>query len=313
MQTVKTVENILLHQGSIEVISDGQNGTSFQVTLPLVPTEKEHESTILTKVNIDFSQFETLEKATILLIEDEEPMLRFVTKELKTYFGVKGVGSVEKALEWLNAEMPDLIISDVMLPGMTGMEFCKKLKSDPQTSHLPVILLTARDSEEDIVAGLDAGADDYITKPFRINELIARCYNLIENRKRLKDKFADLEDLEAITFAQNPADQAFLEKAIRIVFENIDNPEFDVTHFCQQMNTSKTLLYSKLKSLTGQSATEFVRNIRLKEAKKLLLKNGHQQTIAEISYQVGFNDPLYFSRCFRKYFGVPPSEVGKKE
>ena len=196
-----------------------------------------------------------------------------------------------------------------MLPGMTGMEFCKMLKSEPLTSHLPVILLTARDSEEDIVEGLGAGADDYITKPFRMNELIARCFNLIENRRRMKDRFADQEELEANTFAQNPADQEFLDKAIRIVFENLDNSEFDVPQFCQHMNMSKTLLYSKLKSLTGQSATEFVRNIRLKEAKKLLLNNDHQQTIAEISYRVGFNDPLYFSRCFRKYFGVPPSEV----
>ena len=96
-----------------------------------------------------------------------------------------------------------------------------------------------------------------------------------------------------------------------MVFENIDNSEFDVPQFCNLMNTSKTLLYSKLKSLTGQSATEFVRNIRLKEAKKLLMNNGHQHTISEISYMVGFNDPLYFSRCFRKYFGIPPSEIGK--
>jgi DNA-binding response OmpR family regulator len=239
-------------------------------------------------------------------------MLRFITDELKNYFSVKGVGSVEKAFELLNHEMFDLVISDVMLPGITGMEFCKMLKSDPATSHLPVILLTARDSEEDIVEGLSIGADDYITKPFRMNELIVRCFNLVENRRRMKDRFADQEELEVNTFVQNPADHEFLDKAIRVVYDNIDNSEFDVPQFCQLMNTSKTLLYSKLKSLTGQSATEFVRNIRLKEAKKMLQNNAHQHTISEISYQVGFNDPLYFSRCFRKYFGVPPSEIGKQ-
>jgi DNA-binding response OmpR family regulator len=209
--------------------------------------------------------------------------------------------------------MPDLIVSDVMLPGMTGMDFCRKLKTDPGTSHLPVILLTALDSEEDIVEGLETGADDYITKPFKMNELIARCFNLVENRRRLKDRFADQDLLKSESFTQNLADQNFLDKAICVVFENLDHSEFDVLQFCMAMNTSKTLLYSKLKSLTGQSATEFVRNIRLKEARKLLLHNGHQLTIAEISYKVGFNDPLYFSRCFRKYFGVPPSEIGKKE
>ncbi|HEX7585894.1 MAG TPA: ATP-binding protein, partial [Prolixibacteraceae bacterium] len=305
-------ELINLHHGTIEVASDGIHGTSFHVVLPLVPAEKTVETAFQTSENIDLSKFDSNERASVLLIEDEEPMLRFVSGEMKKYFEVKGVGSVEKAFEWLSTEMPDLIISDVMLPGMTGMEFCRKLKSDPMTSHLPVILLTARDSEEDIVEGLETGADDYITKPFRMNELIARCYNLIENRRRLKDRFADQEEFESKAFTQNPADHDFLDKAMRLVNENLDNAEFDVPQFCQSMNTSKTLLYSKLKALTGQSATEFVRNIRLKESKKLLLNNGHQYTIAEISYKVGFNDPLYFSRCFRKYFGVPPSEIGKK-
>jgi signal transduction histidine kinase/DNA-binding response OmpR family regulator/ligand-binding sensor domain-containing protein len=304
-------ELVNLHQGTIEVISDGLHGTSFFVQLPLVQAEKEVNTTPETHKNTDLSQLNWTVKAPVLLIEDEEPMLRFVAEELKNYFSVTGVSSVEKAFEWLNTQMPELIITDVMLPGMTGTDFCKMLKSDPRTSHLPVILLTARDSEEDIVDGLSTGADDYITKPFRMNELVARCFNLIENRRRQKDRFAEQEELEVKTFAQNPADRDFLEKAIQVVFRNIENPEFDVSHFCQQMHTSKTLLYSKLKSLTGQSATEFVRNIRLKEAKKLLLNNHRQQTIAEISYQVGFNDPLYFSRCFKKYFGVPPSDVQK--
>ena len=174
-----------------------------------------------------------------------------------------------------------------------------------------MILLTARDSEEDVVEGLEAGADAYMTKPFRMNELIARCYNLIENRHRLKDRFAEGDEPEIKSAAKNPTDQQLLDKAFRIVYANLSNTEFDVPQFCQQMNMSKTLLYSKLKSLTGQSATEFVRNIRLKEARKLLQQNARQYTVSEISYKVGFNDPLYFSRCFRKYFGVPPSEVKK--
>ena len=244
-------ELINLHHGSIEVISDGIHGTSFYVILPLIEAEKVTEQTDKTKADIDLDKLNWGEKASVLLIEDEELMLRFVADELKNYFRVKGVGSVEKAYELLNTEMFDLILSDVMLPGMTGMEFCKKLKSDPKTSHLPVILLTARNSEEDIVEGLCTGADDYITKPFRMNELIARSYNLIENRRRMKDRFADQEEIEANTFAQNPGDLDFLNKAIGVVFENIDNSEFDVPQFCNLMNTSKTLLYSKLKSLTA--------------------------------------------------------------
>ena len=305
-------ELVNLHRGTIDVISDGIHGTSFEVELPLIPTNKSEEPATQPKNNFDLSKYENTPKAIVLLIEDEEPMLRFITEELGKYFSVKGVSSVEKAFEWLTNEMPELIISDVMLPGMTGLDFCRKLKENNLTSHLPVILLTARDSEEDIVEGLGSGADDYITKPFRMNELVARCFNLIENRRRQKERFADQDELELTSFTQNSADHDFLNKAIGIVFENLDNSEFDVPNFCQQINMSKTLLYSKLKSLTGQSATEFVRNIRLKEAKKLLLNNRHQHTIAEISYKVGFNDPLYFSRCFRKYFGIPPSEIGKE-
>lgn len=304
-------ELITLYNGQIEVISDGVHGTSFHVTLPVTPAEKAEPGESSPEKVTAPEKMSKAETATILLIEDEEPMLKFISEELRRYFTVKGFGSVEKAYEWLNEEMPDLIISDVMLPGMTGMDLCRKLKSEHLTSHLPVILLTARDSEEDIVEGLSAGADDYITKPFKMNELIARCYNLIENRRRLKDRFAEQDEPEFKLSAQNLADQQLLDKAFRTVYENLDNTDFDVPQFCLAMNMSKTLLYSKLKSLTGQSATEFVRNIRLKEAKKLLQNNDHQKTIAEISYQVGFNDPLYFSRCFRKYFGVPPSEVGK--
>jgi len=304
-------ELVTLHQGTIEVMSDGIHGTCFYVILPLLPAEKLADQTSDNKNEIDLSKLNWTEKASVLLIEDEEPMLRFVADELKNYFVVRAVGSVEKGYELLNDEMFDLIISDVMLPGITGTEFCTKLKADPLTSHLPVILLTARDSEEEIVEGLKTGADDYITKPFRMNELIARCFNLIENRRRMKERFADQEEIEVNTFVQNQADRDYLEKAIKVVYENLDNSEFDVPQFCQLMNSSKTLLYSKLKSLTGQSATEFVRNIRLKEAKKLLQNNARQHTISEISYMVGFNDPLYFSRCFRKYFGFPPSEVGK--
>lgn len=304
-------ELIKLHRGTIEVNSDGQSGSSFHLVIPLVTSEKVEAMLPEPEESIDPDRLEGAEKASILLVEDEEPMLRFVSGELKNYFNVEGVSSVEKAFEWLKTEMPDLIISDVMLPGMSGVEFCGMLKLGPMTCHLPVILLTARDSEEDIVEGLETGADDYITKPFQMNQLIARCFNLIETRKRLKDRFADQEQLEGNSFAQNTADQEFLDRAIRIVYENLENSTFDVPQFCKQTNTSKTLLYSKLKSLTGQSATEFVRNIRLKEAKKRLINNVKQYTIAEISYQVGFNDPLYFSRCFRKYFGIPPSEIGK--
>ena len=195
---------------------------------------------------------------------------------------------------------------------MNGIEFCQRIKESEETSHIPVILLTARDTEENIVQGISMGADDYITKPFNMNELKARCLGMIENRKRLRKRFAENKQIKAEHFTSNKGDQSFLNKAMEIVFQNLDNAEFDVPQFCNLMNMSKTLLYSKLKTLTGQSATEFVRNIRLKESRQILLDPKNELSVSEVSYKVGFNDPLYFSRCFKKYFGIPPSEISKK-
>lgn len=301
-------ELVELQQGTIDVFSDGVNGTEFKVTIPLEKADRQLKPT--PEIKIEETQERIEGKPLLLLVEDEEQMLQFVASELSKNFRVLKAVSAERGLEQLDT-MPDLVISDVMLPGINGIEFCRRIKENSETSHVPVILLTARNSEEHIVEGISMGADDYITKPFKMNELRARSLGLIENRKRLRERFAENKQLKAEHFTSNKSDQQFLNKAIEIVFDNLDNAEFDVAMFCQKTGTSKTLLYSKLKTLTGQSATEFVRNIRLKEAQKILLSAENELTVAEISYKVGFNDPLYFSRCFKKYFGVPPSGVNK--
>ncbi len=301
-------ELVGLHHGTIDVISDGETGSEFKVNLPLRKTERAR--VILQKPVLEPTHAEGSEKPLLLLIEDEQQMLDFVSNELAQYFEVIPVTTAEQGLEYLG-QMPDLIISDVMLPGIDGMEFCRRVKDDDQTCHIPLILLTARDTEESILQGISTGADDYITKPFSMNELKARSLGLIENRKRLRNRFAENRPIKSENFTNNKGDQQFLDKALEVVYQNLDNPEFDVPLFCSLTNTSKTLLYSKLKTLTGQSATEFVRNIRLKEARQKLLDPNNTYSVSEISYLVGFNDPLYFSRCFKKYFGVPPSEIGK--
>lgn len=301
-------ELVSLHHGTIEVLSDGENGTEFRLHLPLKKTDKAKR--IKHAKFTDSIQNNSTEKPLLLLIEDEEQMLGFVSEELAEYFEVMPVTTAEKGLECLG-QMPDLIISDVMLPGIDGMEFCRRVKESNETCHIPLILLTARDTEENILQGISTGADDYITKPFSMNELKARSLGLIENRKRLSKRFAENKPIKAENFTTHKGDQLFLDKALEVVYQHLDNPEFDVAMFCSLTNTSKTLLYSKLKTLTGQSATEFVRNIRLKEARQMLLDPNNTLSVAEVSYQVGFNDPLYFSRCFKKYFGIPPSEASK--
>ncbi len=302
-------EFVSLHGGNIEVFSDGVNGTEFKVILPLKKVEKSLRKPLF----IPDENFagDNNEKPLLLIVEDEEQMLEFVSGELSVYFEVLPANTAEKGMELLS-QMPDLVISDVMLPGMNGIEFCQRIKESEETSHIPVILLTARDTEENIIQGIRMGADDYITKPFNMNELKARCLGMIENRKRLRKRFAENKQIKAEHFTSNKGDQSFLNKAMEVVFQNLDNAEFDVQQFCNLMNMSKTLLYSKLKTLTGQSATEFVRNIRLKESQKILLDPANELSVSEVSYKVGFNDPLYFSRCFKKYFGIPPSEISKK-
>ncbi|HCR90898.1 MAG TPA: hypothetical protein DIW50_10670 [Prolixibacteraceae bacterium] len=302
-------ELVGLHGGTIEVFSDGENGTEFKVILPLEKAEKTFSPAPI--ISEETLSGENNEKPLLLIIEDEQQMLEFVSGELSVYFEVLPATTAEKGMELLS-QMPDLVISDVMLPGMNGIEFCQRIKESEETSHIPVILLTARDTEENIVQGISMGADDYITKPFNMNELKARCLGMIENRKRLRKRFAENKQIKAEHFTSNKGDQSFLNKAMEIVFQNLDNAEFDVPQFCNLMNMSKTLLYSKLKTLTGQSATEFVRNIRLKESRQILLDPKNELSVSEVSYKVGFNDPLYFSRCFKKYFGIPPSEISKK-
>ncbi len=298
-----------LHGGNIELFSDGVNGTEFKVLLPL---KKAKKSFIATPVVPNENIIDGSKKPLLLIVEDEKQMLEFISRELSVYFEVLPVTSAEKGMEFLN-QMPDLVISDVMLPGMNGTVFCRRIKESNETCHIPVILLTARDSEENIIQGFSMGADDYITKPFNMNELTARSFGLIENRKRLRKRFAENRQIKAEHFTSHKGDQLFLNKAVKVVYQNLDNAEFDVQQFCSLTNVSKTLLYSKLKTLTGQSATEFVRNIRLKEARQILLNTENELTVSEVSYKVGFNDPLYFSRCFKKYFGIPPSELSKKQ
>ena len=302
-------ELVSLYGGTIDVFSDGENGTEFKVSLPLRKTEKLQRPSL--PVPEELQPGDNTEKPLLLVVEDELQMLGFISGELSIYFEVLQAETAEKGMELLG-QMPDLIISDVMLPGIDGIEFCRQIKESEITSHIPVILLTARDTEESIVRGLSMGADDYITKPFNMNELKARCLGMIENRKRLRKRFAENKQIKAEHFTSNKGDQLFLDKAVDVVFQNLDNAEFDVPQFCSLMNMSKTLLYSKLKTLTGQSATEFVRNIRLKEAKQILLDPENKLSVSETSYHVGFNDPLYFSRCFKKYFGTPPSEISRK-
>lgn len=196
------------------------------------------------------------------------------------------------------------------MPGMMGTELCKKIKKDIRTSHIPVILLTARTIVEHQIEGVEMGADAYITKPFHPDFMKATIKNVLDIRRRLQQKFSSSTHHLRHSAATTP-DEVFIKKVLEKVEMNISNTHFDVESFCREMGISNTLLYNKLKALTGMSANEFIRHTRLKKAAYLLLHS--KLSVSEVAYEVGFSDPAYFSRCFRKEFGMAPSDYPLSE
>ena len=197
-----------------------------------------------------------------------------------------------------------------MMPRMDGFELCKKLKTDERTSHIPVILMTARAAKEDKLEGLETGADDYIAKPFEADELLVRVRNLIEQRRLLRKRFSSIKGLKPQDIAVTSADQRFLEKALEIIEKHLSDPDFGAAKFSQEMALSRVQLHRKLQALTDQSASEFARTVRLNRAAQLLGQKA--DNISQIAFEVGFSNPAHFATSFRKQFGLSPREYLKK-
>ena len=211
-------------------------------------------------------------------------------------------------LEIAKEHIPDLVISDVMMPNMDGYELCQALKTDARTSHIPLVLLTARAEHSDKLTGLETGADDYLVKPFDARELQVRVANLIEQRKKLQSHYRKSLNSFAPTDVQAESmDAVFLQNVRSAVEANLDNENFSVVELGNQIGMSRSQLHRKLSALTGHSPNEVIRNMRLERAKQLLEKKA--ATVSEVAYMCGFNSPAYFSKCFKDYFGVTPGEV----
>jgi DNA-binding response OmpR family regulator len=216
-----------------------------------------------------------------------------------------GVEGIDKAKEIV----PDLIISDVMMPRRDGYDVCRKLKNDEKTSHIPIILLTAKAASENKIEGLETGADDYLIKPFDVKELVARIRNLIEVRRRLRERFSVGTVLKPGEIAVTSLDDAFLRRVIAVVERNIGNEDFSVEDLGREVGMSRVQIHRKLTALTNQSAGEFIRYMRLHRAMDMLKKDSG--TVSEIAYSVGFGSPAYFTKCFHEQFGLTPVEVKK--
>lgn len=323
-----------LHHGKITVQSQLGYGTIFTVSLlkgnthfgqdkKCVILEKPEEPTIeKDSIRVDipvsgndefYKDFATTEEGnpyTVLIVEDNEELLQTLNTLFSPFYKVIFAVNGEEGLRLANEEKPDLIVSDVMMPVMSGMEMCMKIKNNINLCHIPVVLLTALDTVDHNIEGLRQGADDYISKPFHAKVLLMRCNNLIKNRQLIKSRFNKQIDFDVKLLAVSPLDQKLMNRVFEIMEKNMDNPDFDVNIFANELGMGRSSLFTKFKSLTGMTPNDFVQNQRLKRAATLLQENPDMR-ISEISEQLGFVSTVYFSRCFKAQFGMSPAQFRK--
>jgi signal transduction histidine kinase/ligand-binding sensor domain-containing protein/DNA-binding response OmpR family regulator len=310
-----------LHEGIIGVESTVGKGTVFKFriltenTYPNAlhtefrerPTPKSENVEIRTEAAGNTRQM-------ILVIEDNADIREYVADSLASDFTVLTAINGREGLELAFQHIPDVVVSDIMMPEMDGIELCRTVKEDVRTSHIPVILLTAKDTIRDREEGYESGADSYLTKPFSAKLLQSRIHNLLESRKKLAQQIAAYAKEPAPDKNQKPVklsklDDEFLARLTAIIEENLNTDKMDITFLTEKMNMSHSAFYRKVKGLTGISANEFIRKIRLKNSLQLLLTGSHN--VSEVAYMTGFNDMDYFRECFKKEYGLPPSEYLK--
>lgn len=325
------VKNIVkLHKGTIDVVNKKTEGVIFTVTLPMGRAHLKEEEIIQDfKISDDIQQYtaqlETgeatepediddfvvnAEKPTILIVEDHKVLRNFMKNLLKKDYNIIVADNGKTALEKALQHVPNLIISDVIMPEMVGTELCSRIKENLKTSHIPVILLTSRSSLVYKFEGLESGADDYISKPFNLIEFKLRVKNLLNSTERLKARFSSEDSFVPSEITVSSLDEELLKKAFKIVEDNISNEQFDIPFFCSELGVSRTMLFLKVKAWTNFTPNEFIHEIRLKRAAQLLEQN--KLNISEVSYKVGFNNPKYFSKCFQKRYGETPSQFADK-
>ncbi|MGV3539840.1 MAG: response regulator transcription factor, partial [Rufibacter sp.] len=244
-------------------------------------------------------------KPVVLVVEDNEDFRYYLKDSLLPYFQVLEAKDGKEGWQKALSHLPDLVVSDLMMPELNGMEFCKKIKADPRTSQIPFVLLTAHASEEKQLKGLGLGANDYLTKPFHFELLLTRLQNLITQRELLQKVFEKKISVQTSENQIVSLDDKLVQKAIKFVEENLSNPDLTVEEMSRELGLSRVHLYKKLVAITGQSPVEFIRKIRLQHAAQFLEKS--QLTVAEVAYKVGFNNRKYFSKYFKDEYNILPS------
>jgi DNA-binding response OmpR family regulator len=248
------------------------------------------------------------EKMIILVVEDNYDMREYIKESLGNNYRVEEAVNGEQGVRKAEKIIPDLIISDMMMPRMDGSELTRILKSNEKTSHIPIILLTARSGQENKIEGLETGADDYLTKPFDIKELQARIENLISIRKKLQAKYSKIEYVLMPNGKKGTSiDEQFIIKVMEVINNHISEEEFSIEDFGSEVGMSRTQFHRKIKAITGKPASMLLRSIRLARAKKMIEEQ--HGNISEVAYLVGFSTPSYFTKCFKEEFGYVPSDL----
>jgi DNA-binding response OmpR family regulator len=322
-----------LQHGEIKVESNLQQGTCFTVTLPVgkdhlkkqeyiiaEADEAEEEQSVHIKCSLSDNYQKTPEDVyeisgisdlpMVLVVDDNQDIRSHIRQSLGSDFTIKEAENGKEGLDKATLLVPDLVITDLMMPELDGLELCKRLKTDERTSHIPVIMLTAKAEVEDKIEGLETGSDDYITKPFNNKELIARIRNLIGQRKKLIEKYNNQISLEPEKAEIRSVDEKFMDRVRKVIEKNISDCNFDVNSFYPEMGMSRMQLFRKLKALVNQTPSELIRNIRLNRAAQLMKQ--HYGNVAEVTYEVGFNNLSYFAKCFKEKYGLLPSEYQKQ-
>ena len=320
---------VLLHKGNIRVYSERYKGTEIIVGLPLGEScYNKNEKWNNTNAD-DYMPFESVSKLTefyqdlkpentvesigvpkfkerILLVDDNSELRSFIKDSLGELYYIVEARDGNEALNIAKDQFPDLIISDIMMPGMNGIDLCKFLKNDIDTSHIPVILLTAKEAMETKIEGIESGADVYLSKPISLRLLTGAIKNIFEQREKLKERYHKDAFIQARELVISTRDKDFMELLLTIVESQMSNPELDVELLCRETGMSKTKLNQKIKNITGQSIAEFVRAFRLKKAVQIM--TNEDVLLSEVTFRTGFTDASHFSRLFKKEFGKTPSQ-----
>lgn len=313
-------EFVALCNGSIQVYDNAPKGSLFVLLFPIDRLKHIVNQSISETDETGVNESEPIpityddegneipmeSETRILVVDDNDDFRRFMRDVLKKDFTITEASNGKEAWEKMLDNLPDIIISDVMMPEMNGYELCEMIKNDVRTSHIPIILLTAHSAQEQELRGLESGADDYITKPFNLDILCLRINNIVESRSHRQKRFKHQIDIAPSEITITPLDEKLIQNAIKLVEDNIGDSDFSVEKLSKELGISRVHLYKKMVSITGKSPIEFIRIIRLKRAAQLLSES--QLQIAEIAYLVGFNNPKNFSKYFKEEFDILPSQ-----